>query len=393
MPQAHRLFIECLYPGFEKPGKSEARSGSRDSKFDDVFRRLDKLEAHVFSKRATPEGQSTQEQPIQETDKSSPPDTTELSNWLLNPGALRQRYVALIVWASVSRTLKQNNTNSTSLGERYFAHTHKWIPMVSQSKFIDGIRKYEEGGGGVSFPLLVLAMHLVVTPYSEHPLPSSNSDLSKSPWYRACKYHLSQYAALMEPSIELIQAGLLIALFEHTQSIGNRALVTLGICGTLASALDMETLVIQQSVPSRGEMLPENQEMVLTWWSLLLLDAYLNLPPRPISNQSVIQEMPFPININSTAFTIIEPKIITNFTIELEAAQKLALVQNMIRDNRRKALFHIPDDVSHVLQNISSALKCLVEPRQDEVTSPAGLALSMGLVPGPLDPLHIEGHS
>lgn len=103
--------------------------------------------------------------------------------------------------------------------------------------------------------------------------------------------------------------------------------------------------------------------------------------------------MPFRIDFNSTAFTTIEPRIINNFTIELEAAQKLAQVQNMIRDNRRKALFHILDDVSHVLQNINSVLKCLIEPRQGGVTSLAGLALSMGLVPGPLDVFHIEGHS
>lgn len=112
----------------------------------------------------------------------------------------------------------------------------------------------------------------------------------------------------------------------------------------------------------------------------LTLDSYLNLPPMPISKRSVIQRMPFQVDIKVTAFSIIEPAVMENFAIELEAAQKLTQVQNLIRDTRRKDMFGISDDCGRILQNTKSVLKSLIKPRDQGVISLAGLAVSMGSV-------------
>jgi hypothetical protein len=222
----------------------------------------------VFSTRATSDASGTLEQPIPTVPVSSH-NVLEPRDWTLNPGTLRSQQMAFMVWGSVFKTLKENNTSIESVGQKYFAHTHKWIPMISNTRFAEGLSEHQAGGGSMRFPLLVLAMHLIVTPYSEHPPTKLISD---SPWYRAAKHHFGQYVALVEPSLELIQAGLLIALFEHTQCVASRAVITLGVCGTLAHALDLEKSVIQQSILVQEEMSPENQEMALTWWALLLLE-------------------------------------------------------------------------------------------------------------------------
>lgn len=270
--QAHRLSIDCLYSGIEKIDGSEAGQDLGGSKFSEVFRRLAELEAHVFSTRATSDVPGTLERPIQNV-RMSPHDVVEPRDWTLSPGTLRSQHVAFMVWGSVFKTLKENNTSIESVGQKYFAHTQKWIPMISHTRFAEG----QAGGGNERFPLLVLTMHLIVTPYSEHPPTKLISD---SPWYRAAKHHFGQYVALVEPSLELVQAGLLIALFEHTQCVASRATITLGVCGTLAHALDLENSSIQESIPVQEEMSPEKQEMALTWWSLFLLER--QVPYRPL---------------------------------------------------------------------------------------------------------------
>jgi hypothetical protein len=124
-------------------------------------------------------------------------------------------------------------------------------------------------------------MHLLATPYAEHPPAAS---LEESAWYLACKSFFGQYVALGSPKIELMQAGVLIALFEHLQSIGDRALTTLGICTRLGYMLDLDELVAAQGDCEPGGMTEESEEAVLMYWGLSQLDKsvrsfiYCSLP-------------------------------------------------------------------------------------------------------------------
>jgi len=142
--------------------------------------------------------------------------------------------------------------------------------MISHTKFQAAVREHQEGGGNTEFPLLALAIHLVITPLSEHP---ADKPLSESPWYRICKYHFGLYVALIEPSIETVQAGLLIALFEHVQCVENRAPITLNICATMMYALGVEDIIVPDPNREPGEITLEEEEIALTWWTMVLLDG------------------------------------------------------------------------------------------------------------------------
>ena len=112
-------------------------------------------------------------------------------------------------------------------------------------------------------------MHLLVTPYAQHPPASSLKD---SAWYVACKSFFAQHVALNEPCIEVIQAGVLIALFEYLQCIGDQALITLGICTRLGYVMELDEVVAAQADYEVGQMTPEGEEVVLTYWALSQLD-------------------------------------------------------------------------------------------------------------------------
>ena len=65
---------------------------------------------------------------------------------------------------------------------------------------------------------------------------------------------------------------MLIALFEHVQCVEQHAPATLGICVRLAYDLELGEVVARQSSRGPGEMVSEEEEIVLTWWGLSRLE-------------------------------------------------------------------------------------------------------------------------
>jgi hypothetical protein len=213
------------------------------------------------------------ESPEEQT-QSSPhadPPTITSSNWALNPGHLWPRHMGMIVFGSLMTALKEHKTTIRAVSQTYFAHTHKWLPIIWQEKFERQVAEFNVLDGTDNFVLLVLVMQLLVTP------PSKKEDHGAElcPWYRTCKYHFAQYVALGEPCIELVQMGMLVALYEYLQAMEDRALTTLGICVRIAYDLEMDDIVSRRSSCQPGEMKPENEEVVLTWWGLSRLERYV----------------------------------------------------------------------------------------------------------------------
>ncbi|KAF2020942.1 hypothetical protein BU24DRAFT_11536 [Aaosphaeria arxii CBS 175.79] len=265
-----RLSIECAYDG-EKPDAAPSNHDSNDTKFEQIFQRLERLE-HLIS---NPDSPTTTR-----TSASHEPPPSYVSNidhscqppsWQVDPGQLKQEYVGFMLWGSVFRIMSESHTTIDAVADNYFKWTHQWLPMISRSRFDTGLERLKVYSTDRGSSLTILAMHLTVTPVSEHP---GSTPLSDSPWYRACKYYFSYFASVEEPTVDIIQAGILLALFEHMQSIDNKALTTLGICGRLACALDLDDIVAQALIREPGEISSEVEEAIQTWFALILLDRF-----------------------------------------------------------------------------------------------------------------------
>jgi hypothetical protein len=216
----------------------------------------------------------------------------EPPKWAIDPGYLKPEYAGFMMFGSVFRVMSASRTSVEAVTKAYFDYTHKWLPIISPERFEEEINKFKDFRPTSGFLLTLLAMHLIVTPPSQHPPANS---LSESPWYRACKYYFGVWTGFAElyhsesdgppPDmvlcLDVIQAGMLIALFEHTQCVPNRALVTLGFCARIAYALELDEVVAQQKTRDIGSMTLEEEEIVQTWWGLILLDRLVPLPTKP----------------------------------------------------------------------------------------------------------------
>jgi hypothetical protein len=271
--RAFRLSIDCVYDS-ERPDGCDASS---DARFEEVYRRLESIEARISSAHVDPQAQATTSNghmsPFINGNHDRGPYTHK---WSVDPGHLSRDYVGFLLFGSVFRILSENSTTVETLSESYFKKTHKWLPMVCPIRFEEEHKKFKDFTPEGGFLILVLAIHLTVTPYSKHP---TSDPLADSPWYRACKFYFTQFISMDEISVHLVQGGILLALFEYSHNIQNRALLTLGMAVQVACTLGLEDVVAERTEQTSGEMSLAEEEAVLTWWCLSLMSRYCTRQP------------------------------------------------------------------------------------------------------------------
>lgn len=180
------------------------------------------------------------------------------TNWALEPGTLKPQYLSLMLWQSILATLDEHKVTVKEVISVYISQTDNWLPMLSSAKLQKELKLHSQIHSSDKFVLLLLSIHLLVSPPADHP-PSAS--LAESTWYRKCKYMFSQFVAFREPNVELIQAGMLIALFEFHNCIEDRAFTTLGICCRLAYLLDFDEIISKHSTQDLGKMSDEDEEV------------------------------------------------------------------------------------------------------------------------------------
>ncbi|KAF2260569.1 hypothetical protein CC78DRAFT_24336 [Lojkania enalia] len=336
-----RLALNCSYTEGDILDRIEAGQEPRDAKFDEIFRRLDAIEAHVFSQNQSAAGIQDGQQSPEETLTEEANGNVHSHAWSLTPEHLRTESREDILRGIVLRVLTDNSTTVEAVINRYYEHTHHWLPIIPREKAERELQKFNELHPQLGFSLLIMALHLIVTPYSQHP---QSRIVSESPWYRTCKYHFAQYVTLTGPLLDTIQAGMLIALFEHTQGLTQEALLTLGICARLAYVMNLEDNVAGEYYQRADKISLEEEEMVLTWWGLILLERYFNMPPIEVPHQPAIHQKPFQLSFlepglanypSATSFSYTDPELVKKFMLELEASRIVAQVQVSLRASRR----------------------------------------------------------
>ncbi|PSN68581.1 hypothetical protein BS50DRAFT_632493 [Corynespora cassiicola Philippines] len=265
-----RLSMDCLYGEPSTLGEQQSLQEAADSRFDKVFERLKSLEYAIKDLKGVAAGPTFPANKEEAPTRSDRKDLRSQADCELDVDLLRPEPMVSVLSRSVLRVLEESGTTAAAICDGYLTTYHEWIPMVSQSKLI---RVLQEGIGvsTATHGVLILAMHLLITPIAEHP---ESASLSLSPWYLACKGHFAQEANLNEPYVELVQAGILIVLFEHLQCIQSRAYTTFGLATRLAYALELGVQADESSNLDSGDFTPEKEEILITWWVLRFLDKY-----------------------------------------------------------------------------------------------------------------------
>ncbi|OGM47969.1 hypothetical protein ABOM_002681 [Aspergillus bombycis] len=219
----------------------------------------------------------------------------------------------------------------------YLNSVHTFFPIVSKLRLYqqlsDADRRNEP-----DFCLLLIAMQLHSQPCSE--VESSDAELYRSA--KACYVHVESSNVF---SIKVLQALLLIALYEISNSIYPAAYLTVGHCARLGHAMGVHQRSDAPQMLNRVGTWVELEERRRTWWAVIILDRYVNLGgrDRPLACEDAQPEDFLPADDKSWdrgEITVVEPLAVrANTTIQVcpftrtcQAAHVLSRVLGHLND-------------------------------------------------------------
>lgn len=235
--------IDCNYPG--------ARSSEKDSRT-------------VYSQ--TPDSQSWPE-------TNQPCNTKASAIYFIAPHIFRQAQLELArpdiaVPAEVS-SLIGDTQSIREIANTFFLTTYFWLPIVYKKGFFFSLLSpWTQRQTELS--LLTLCMKLCNTPPSEDESPNNLL-------YRTAKnFHYEVEKAGML-STQVLQAGLLIALYEMGHAMYPAAYLTVGACSRYGLAMGIHKSCSPTSAAGEEEMhgqrsWNEVEEKRRVWWAVLIFD-------------------------------------------------------------------------------------------------------------------------
>jgi hypothetical protein len=150
----------------------------------------------------------------------------------------------------------------------YFSSVHSYLTFVHKQRFFKRLAA-SKARADAEVALLLLTMHLVAEPLN---CAQTGVDPSRNRIYIAAKNMHSIVHSSKGPSLELLQAGLLITLYEHNAALPDVAYGTLFTCSGMASFLGLD--ISQESVSRLGAAAVSayEEERRRTYWALVSLD-------------------------------------------------------------------------------------------------------------------------
>lgn len=162
--------------------------------------------------------------------------------------------------------------------ETFFQTIHIWMPIVSKKQFHESLLERLAFRRPETF-LLVLAMKLC----------SSRAMVARSMLYRTVKQFYFDVESSGRLSVQVLQAAILIALYELGHGIYPAVIISVGNCARIGLLLGIDRyLTTWGHVP--GVPWIEHEERRRVWWMIIALDRYMQLesdacrrPAHPLS--------------------------------------------------------------------------------------------------------------
>lgn len=153
---------------------------------------------------------------------------------------------------------------------RFFKHIHQWLPFISKKRFYD-LYLQPSFRSRPDVVLLLLALKLITT------FPPAGSRSPRTALYNSTKHF---YLKVEEfSSILVLQAGVLVALYELGHGIYPAAFLSIGACARYAHALGIN---VSRTVPTRRVLtLVEVEERRRVWWAIVILDRFVAVHRKP----------------------------------------------------------------------------------------------------------------
>ncbi|KAL3456617.1 hypothetical protein BJX64DRAFT_270296 [Aspergillus heterothallicus] len=175
---------------------------------------------------------------------------------------------------------------------RYFQTVHSYIPIISRKAFHASLITFGSAQQP-DFALLMLIMGLL----TYRPIP----DADTTALYLSSRSLFLQAQALCKPSLRLVQAGILLAVYEYSRRSPDHALITLGGCVRMAHSTGLRRPSCLPGCKPPGDSAGDEAftEHTNKWWGILIYER-LSLCEQVVIDQPLVSQTP-EISLTSSA--------------------------------------------------------------------------------------------
>ncbi|KAJ5669113.1 hypothetical protein N7462_010183 [Penicillium macrosclerotiorum] len=149
---------------------------------------------------------------------------------------------------------------------RYFQGIHNFIPIISRTRFHTQLMS---SGSSPQTDFSIQLLVICLLTYHPGLAQRSSGLISDSALYLATRSVVAQAQAICPPSLHLIQALVLLAVYEYAHGQPELAFASIGGCARMARCLAMtQPSSLPISIVAGGAQLDE--EEVNTWWGIII---------------------------------------------------------------------------------------------------------------------------
>lgn len=150
---------------------------------------------------------------------------------------------------------------------RYFQGCHKWLPFIPTRQF----RTRLDAPATSDVSILLLSMCLI----TYYPLVTGLSIqlVDEEPLYLATKALFAQVQTLVPASPSLIQAGVLISIYEFAHGWLRSAYLSIGVCARMAYSIGIHKFKhVEGKINNETDL--EAEENRNLWWGIVICERY-----------------------------------------------------------------------------------------------------------------------
>jgi hypothetical protein len=156
----------------------------------------------------------------------------------------------------------------------YFRTFHKTLPIINKEVFC---LKIENSTSDSHFSTLLLSMFLI-TQLTPQVNPDPLSDFGEQELYPTVKSIYSLLQSTGKVSMELVQAGVLVACYEHCQALHQDAWLSIGACVRMGHLMGLHT-VLRKILPIEQDERNMLEMKRCLWWGIVVIERCVSKPP------------------------------------------------------------------------------------------------------------------
>jgi hypothetical protein len=197
--------------------------------------------------------------------------SVDLSSYIPVDELSEMKSMDVFISAQVHRIVHATGRFVSDIIEQFFGGIYRFVPIVSRNRIQEVIAGIPVTTPPADFSILLLTICL--TTYHPKPLEKSLPGIDHDSLYIATKSLFSKVqtatSAQGQPSLSLVQAGILIAVYEYARGMVDSSYLSIGACARMGYAAGIHE---RTRLPGKGTLSKEEGN---TWWSILIYERYV----------------------------------------------------------------------------------------------------------------------